>query len=456
MLNYIRKCKAEGIPLRVLNQGIAGVVILLVVLIFASIIQTFTGFESFLSVSNRHTTLRLSSYELQIASDYLTEQARCFAVCGDREHLDNYFEEANVSKRRDKALSLLQQELGDTEPYLALQKAMNQSITLMETEYYSMRLAIEGRNEDLSSYPEIIQAIELREEDRNLSDAEKTDRARSLVFDDNYHLQKKIISENMEVCLRDLDRIADDQEQKAASSMKRILLGQGILIAVLAVCVLFGIFLNTKSLIHPIARAVERIQSGKLLNVEGAREFRYLAQTYNKVFNTNQEQSVRLAYEASHDKLTGLSNRSSFDLMMDNAAFQDCALLLIDVDHFKNINDSKGHHQGDKALQSIGQIIRKSFRDGDYVFRIGGDEFAVILQHVSSELKGVIENKVALINKKLEKLADEDIKTTISAGVTFGTGNDTPEVLYCQADRALYQAKRSGRKCCVFYEDEPV
>lgn len=453
MANIFRKWKNEGIPLRAMNQVIAGLVIVLTALMVVSIVQSFLGFEKLQSVSNRHAKLRNSSYELQLASDYLTEQARCFAVCGEREHLDNYFEEANVTRRRDRALEELQKELGDTEPYQALQRAMAQSINLMDTEYYSMRLAAEARNEDLSTYPEIIQNQQLTEADQQLSAEGKAERARNMVFDENYHEQKKIISENMQSCLEKLDQILEDQEQRADSAMTSTLVWQCVMMALLVLSVLGAIYINTRMLIHPLVRAVDQIRNNELLDIGGAHEIRYLADTYNQVYGVNQEQAERLSYEASHDKLTGLNNRNSFDLVMEGMKNKDYALMLIDVDRFKLVNDNRGHAIGDQALIEVGRVLKHSFRDKDYVFRIGGDEFAVIIQNVDNKLKEMITAKVDRINRQLENEVDENLRTSVSVGVTFCGEKSNYETLFHEADMALYQAKKKGRRRCAFYED---
>ncbi len=456
MFTFIRKWKEEGVPLRALNRGFVGLAIVLTVLMVISIVQSFLAFETLQEVSNRHNALRISSYELQIASDYLTEQARCFAVCGEREHLDNYFEEANVTCRRDRALETVQAQLGDTQPYQALRKAMSQSVHLMDTEYYSMRLAVEARHDDLSTYPEVIRALQLTAEDLALSDEKKEEKARNLVFDDNYHNQKKIISENTQACLQDLDQIMSDQEAEADRKMTRVLWQMGITMGLLILCMLANLMLNSRLLIRPILQAVEKIQQNRLLEDNGAHEFRYLARTYNQVYDMNQEQAERLAYEASHDKLTGLSNRNSFDMVMAKMKDQHHALLLLDVDFFKRINDNEGHHAGDQALRRVGRIIRSNFREQDYVFRVGGDEFAVIMQHVTTEHSEKIAEKIKSLNEKLstlEKQEDESLKTTVSVGVAFCTGNETPDLLYRQADKALYEAKGKGRQCCCFYQE---
>ncbi len=453
MKNFFRNWKTRGAPLKTINLLMGCVVALLAVLLMISSYRSSNGYESLKSITGMHAKLRSSSYDLQIASDYLTEQVRCFTESGNREYLDNYFREANETRRRDKAIEALQKELGDTVPYHALQKAMNQSVTLMNREYYAMRLTIEGLSLELKDYPEIIQAVELTERDRALDKAQQEQLARDMVFDDEYHQQKVIISENTQACLSDLDTIMHEREELASNIMTRTLRRQQILIIALIACILGIVIMNMNLMIQPLLQAVNEIRNDKPISVHGAYEFRYLAHTYNLVYGVNLQNTERLAYEASHDKLTGLNNRSSFDFIMENLRLEESALVLIDVDHFKEINDTLGHDAGDSALCAVAEAIRGSFRSQDYVFRIGGDEFAVILQRISSRYAGLITKKISAINKRLSELEDERLRASISAGVSFSEGNKEPKDMFRQADKALYRVKNHGRKGCAFHRD---
>ncbi len=453
MLKTIRNWKNRGASLKTINMAMGGIVAVLAVLLMISIYRSSFGFEALRAVTRQHAELRVSSYELQIASDYLTEQVRCYTESGNREYLDHYFEEANVTRRRDRALEILQGELGDTVPYQALQAAMNQSVHLMDREYHAMRLTIESRHVDVTLFPDQIQRVELSGEEKGLSDAEKEALARNMVFDDEYHHQKEIISENMQTCLRDLDDIMHGREEEASASMDGILWQQRILIILLIICILALVILNVNLMIQPLLQAVNEIRGDRPISVHGAWELRYLAHTYNLAYGNNLQNTERLAYEASHDKLTGLRNRSSFDFFMENMKMEESALILIDVDHFKEINDSQGHDTGDQALCAVAEVLRSSFRSQDYIFRIGGDEFAVILLRINRSYTEMIRRKISLINRKLEEQEDERFRSSVSAGVAFSEGSKEPKTLFRQADRALYQVKKSGRRGCSFHRE---
>lgn len=155
---------------------------------------------------------------------------------------------------------------------------------------------------------------------------------------------------------------------------------------------------------------------------------------------------------AKRDFLTGLLNRRGLDDTLDRAIGsalngQTCALLYLDLDHFKHVNDSFGHHIGDKLLKEVGRRLQGVVRDGDVVARIGGDEFAVFLAHpVDLTALEFVAQKVLQTCCKSVMLKGH----AITPGVTIGGALSprdaiTPNDLLRAADAALYAAKRSGR-----------
>ena len=150
-------------------------------------------------------------------------------------------------------------------------------------------------------------------------------------------------------------------------------------------------------------------------------------------------------HDASHDSLTGLLNRRSFDELLVQSTSRSVrygwpfALVLIDVDRFKALNDRMGHEGGDRLLRAVGAELRRSLRAGDVAARMGGDEFALILA------KGDGELVIALL-QRLESAVRDALQgetTSFSAGLAMAPldATDTTE-LYRLADRRLYEAKR--------------
>ena len=161
-----------------------------------------------------------------------------------------------------------------------------------------------------------------------------------------------------------------------------------------------------------------------------------------------ERRNEQLAYSASHDQLTGLLNRAALKHMrkdVDAMARLDAGaytLMLLDVDHFKQVNDRHGHLLGDRALRAVADAVHVSIRDGDVAVRYGGEEILVVLP--STRLDGATE-----VGERIRaRVAASDLPfpLTVSIGVATGEpGSDTPEQVFERADQALYRAKAAGR-----------
>ena len=160
----------------------------------------------------------------------------------------------------------------------------------------------------------------------------------------------------------------------------------------------------------------------------------------------------KLEVLATTDKLTGLANRQAFDTLMQQALNEArrtgapmCALL-IDIDHFKAVNDRHGHVAGDRLLRNVASVVRKSLRASDIVSRWGGEEFLVLLKNISADRAALIAEKLRNAVEKSEiNLGREMASVTISIGSAMYRNGDTADQLISRADTALYEAKDQGR-----------
>lgn len=159
------------------------------------------------------------------------------------------------------------------------------------------------------------------------------------------------------------------------------------------------------------------------------------------------------------DKLTQLYNRKYFDMIFDKMATiskennWNSAFIMLDIDHFKQYNDTYGHEMGDKVLKTVAQTIKQYFnKEYEYVFRIGGEEFGIILFDTSETiLKSCLDNFIQHIHSlniehKTSSLSSKII--TVSMGVTYidsSNFNTTPRDLYVSTDKKLYNSKEQGR-----------
>ena len=173
-----------------------------------------------------------------------------------------------------------------------------------------------------------------------------------------------------------------------------------------------------------------------------------------KIFVTITSRSERLLADlAKHDPLTGLYNRAGYEQMIAEADLNALTLLLVDVDCFKTINDSYGHEIGDRVLKNVAELFRRYFRSDDYICRIGGDEFAVLMRSPERLREDLIEEKIGMINSALDEPSDGLPRASISVGAAYGNEADDMTRLFRNADRALYQRKQAGRKGCSFYRE---
>lgn len=168
----------------------------------------------------------------------------------------------------------------------------------------------------------------------------------------------------------------------------------------------------------------------------------------------------RLQEKASRDDMTGMLNRESFFAALDGSRRKSDrgALLIIDADHFKKINDSFGHLTGDEALLLIASAIERGVRGGDILGRIGGEEFAAyLIGATEQEAKRVAERirrEVELI--RFRPVDERTIPLTVSIGGTLCAEDANVSDLMRAADRRLYQAKHRGRNLTILDADIPA
>jgi diguanylate cyclase (GGDEF)-like protein len=180
----------------------------------------------------------------------------------------------------------------------------------------------------------------------------------------------------------------------------------------------------------------------------------------NTMFRLNQAYTD-LEFSANHDSLTGLANRRLFNELLIQTIHSvkreniSCAMLYIDLDDFKNVNDLYGHKAGDQFLITIAERIKSSVRESDTTARVGGDEFIVLLHNISSH-----EDIIATARKILSNLTrpadflNNEALISASIGVTMIPGDGMePDVLMSKADIAMYECKKKGKNAFLFYAD---
>ena len=153
-----------------------------------------------------------------------------------------------------------------------------------------------------------------------------------------------------------------------------------------------------------------------------------------------------------HDSLTGVRNRLSYDELLEQeiARFsryrETFSYALLDIDHFKRINDQFGHNAGDNALRIVATMMLRHIRKTDFLFRIGGEEFVLLLPKTQIENAAPLVEKIRKSVSKAEfHYKQERVTVTMSAGLTEMRPDDGAISIYERGDKALYEAKRGGR-----------
>ena len=389
----------------------------------------------------------------QDGSNYLTEQARLFTLWGDIEYLDNYFTEENETRRVELAAEKLREYSWDSDNYAYISTAFQLSRALTEIDYRAMRFMLEAMGVDPAEWPQELLDTVLSEEEAALSKYEKVEAAQRLLRSVTYQEKRDSIASSITVYRDTMAAKTRDQQTKAADRVYTSLWLLGFLSVLLVVSIFASWALVYLLIVKPIARSIGYVRRCELVPVRGAVELRELVSAYNEMFEENQEKQRIIRREAERDALTELLNRRCFERTLGayKQADEPFALVLVDIDTFKTINDTMGHSVGDAVIKRVASALSSAFRGGDHICRIGGDEFAVIVSDITKTDADVICRKMAAINERLSVPEDGVPTVSLSSGVAFANNKKAAERIFENADEALYRVKKNGRNGCAVY-----
>ena len=443
----------RGLPLRTAAVFFVIIALLAAAALFASALFVSRGYRRMVDARERYLSAQTAAADLESGSDDLTDLVRCFVVTGKLTYLDDFFNEVNVVKRRDRAVEELEELLaGSGESAIAsLNSALALSNELVGIEYRAMRLKLESGGYDLTQIPDEIASADLTAEDLALTKEEMNEKAQTLVFDETYMRYKEQIREQVGRCTEELIR-AFSQELDRASSRMAVLVSVQTVTTVIFLIIVFALVIYINEMVRkPLKQMVGRMRSHEEIPPSGAAELQFVARTYNGILADNKAARERLSHEASHDALTGLFNRGAYDMLMQSVDTSHIALLIVDIDRFKSVNDTYGHAVGDRVLKRVAEILKKSFRSVDLICRIGGDEFAVVMTRVNSSMRQLVINKIDQANELLQHPKDDLPAVSLSVGAAFSDREDPQGDIFIDADTALYRVKNGGGAGCSVY-----
>ena len=446
-LPHLRKVSPR---MRIIGIVAAIVAMVLAILTIAVLGQVLAAYSKAGEKGASYNECQNAAIQFQETSDFLTNESRRFVDTGDRRSLDEYLAEVYGGRHREEAIQKLQRHASTNEALETLKRGLALSDDLAQTELKALRLAADGHG--FTDLPERLSALALTPEEQALSPSDKIEIAHNMLHGEEYNNKKFSIREQVQSCSNHLVNSLQKDLDENNARLNMLLTLMYVFVIMLMFVVLFIIASTNFLLLWPISLHEESIRRDEPLVSGGARELRYLTDTYNQMYEKNHLKTESLKYEAHYDALTGILNRTSYDQLLFRHR-HDSALMLVDVDLFKNFNDDYGHEMGDAILIEVAATLFSSFRSSDHICRIGGDEFAVIITNVGPEHKEMIETKIRKVAAFLLSTENGLPPVTISVGIAFGDQGSTEDSLFKAADKALYATKRHGRDGFTFADD---
>lgn len=441
--------KAKGVTISFVNTFftmLTAIVFFFILVISTNVNKRFHAVERAL---DKFIICEQSSELIKESANYLTDHARLFVVTKKPQYALAYLEELEMAQRQQQAIQAL--ETVCSEKDLALQRlkiALEQGQSLINMELYAMRLVYAAL--DIPDIPQRLGEISIGTLDKSADVDKMIDTAVNNLFGEGYLIYKTRINENCRLTVAAIEQQIKDELNLNSDELGANINRLRVLFLVLLVVNVLIFFSFGYLVILPLKKFLRSIQKDEKIDLVGSREFKNLAKSYNEVYEIKLQNQRSLLKKAEYDALTGILNRRAFDQICKTSAEkrQKIALLLIDLDNFKHINDTYGHTGGDNVLKALAGTLRETFREHDYVARIGGDEFAAILPDCEMTAASAIKTKIVLANKRLATLKEQPV--SISVGVAFSASGFSKE-LYERADKALYVVKEKGKCGCEVY-----
>jgi len=438
---------------------------ILLMILLGDLLIAMTSERALGELQNRRYQSRILAEELRRSSDDLTRMARTYVVTGDPRFL-SYFKQI-VAIRDGRALHPEHYENihwdfvtanKDYQFKTAHQLSIIDEMKTLNFSKMELALLIEAkqRSDDLIKMEtqafKLMQGLYLAE-DGVYSPNQKL--AREILFSDDYHQEKAAIMEKINTFLTLLhDRTIKEVELR--TSLQTKYLGIALLLA-------FSLFLQSamgywffrKDVAKPLKNLfiwIRAMKSGKYhFDPEPYKndEIGLLAHTFSDMAEQVSKQIHNLEYVSRTDPLTKLNNRITLNeaLQREMSRFERygtrCSVFILDIDHFKKVNDRFGHLTGDKVLTELADILSNRMRKQDVLGRWGGEEFLIIAPHTDlSNARTFAE----LIRKSIDQHQFDEVgHITVSIGISeFKTGASIKDVIN-NADKSLYKAKAGGR-----------
>lgn len=440
----VRKKETRGVSLMLVSTVLILVSLVLSISLIVMTRYARVSYEEINLVSDGYIKCTEDIQLLDEVSDLLTSRSREYVVLGHEAAANSYIKEVTESKVRERSVQNINVYFSDTQIGTYMNDALDRSKQLSIREMYAMRLASEVYGVDL--IPQEIKAVELTAEDLALSNEEKISLATASLFDAEYDDLKDRIDDDILQSLTLLIAATSARKAQANRSLSLVIVFHESLGVLMFLFILGTAVMTYFLMILPLARSKAAIENNSRVNVMGARELRFVAEAYNRMYDAREKQQQDLKYEVSHDILTGIFNRHEYIVSCVQFSNQRLYYVIADVDRFKGINDTYGHDFGDVVLTKVAHKLSASFPEPNRVFRVGGDEFIIFATKESLMDAKLLQEVLNDINKAFakERTGDDYPIVSMSFGIVEKSEDMSFEDAYRKADKALYNVKEAG------------
>lgn len=443
--------KKRHISIRAINLSLVVVVVLFSAIVECISILVEKQYTAAADVQNTYTICSDAADVLQKESDNLSFAIEEYVITQDLDAVERYFEIIDGELREHEVERAKEREVDCS----ALEAALSLSNELAERELHAFALFF-AEEKNAGNIPQQVREYPLSELEVQMPGEERKQAARELIHGKEYIKYKQKIYDKLETFERDVLERTQIEIQKEMIGISRYLKYQRVFQVVenlLVILIAVVIYRNVTVVMKNYSRA---ICEGKHIELKGPDELRYLGKIINGFLEEQQQKKEELQWQAKYDSLTQVANKGETERYIQKKL--DCkgargALIFVDIDDFKHINDNYGHAEGDRAIQWVVDVIRRSFRDNDFIGRFGGDEFILWIDGISRDRASYIRERIKELNEKLQEDKGLSAPVSISAGVTFCISGEQYEDVLKRADQALYMRKRSGKRGCLIFEE---
>lgn len=401
------------------------------------------------------------------ASDLLTTQMWQYVSTQKRSHMDQYWEEVNVTRTRDVSLrELLELNINPQERAAAI-AAKNESDSLINGERWAMRMTAEGAGMPISEMPKEVASVQLMSTDAALTPAEKIRKSIEYAFGEEYNRQKQQIVTQVDDFNYGINKDFTESSLSKLNEFQRGMRIMGYTQFIMLILLLLGFISFLFLILIPVLRYLRVINkldgaADIQLTPSGSREMYHFARVLNKMYRQLLHRNRELAMLSRMDYLTRIPNRATITEYLEaelKKGTNNIGILMIDIDSFKSFNDNYGHMIGDRVLVILAEYLAILVPEKEsLVGRLCGAEFVFIMPNTSSStldaLACRILREVPTLNFNNKIVGHVKDNITVSIGSCIVNSGD--ELTFAQsihrANKALYHSKGKGKNCHTSYE----